>query len=1031
MKNIFRFILCTTALCSVAALASTEISGEIHGLLTIDKSPYIVTGNLTVEENNALFIQPGVTLLFNPGTALYVDRGQLTISGTTDDPVIFSPKDSASSTPWNGLYLTGDETFFLKGLIIDGSEVGIAMEQATLNLQSSIISNTTARGIFVRDGSLTAIGCEFNNNKGVGLHVSNYATANVDRTIFSKNKVGLLNSELANTIVTGSEFYENDYGVMGKENTMFYFHQSEIHNNKVGAAGIDILDPSVIESVSTNEKNFKATSIDYLATLPPNPSIPGIESRAIDPTDKIGTLTNKAYEKITSSPKNWSVIGNVMLGGTYHYVRTRSQHEGGHYENIFQVPGFGAEASVYLYMQSITGRTIELNVDLTSDSWNHFSPNPITLSYRDLFNNLTLGDILKTGGTLYMEELPIFGVDYTLALLKNNADAPLFEINGFFGEAKRSLVPGTRHPFMYKDYIEDGTAQAQRLAYGGSFKWAPVRRFDAKVGFIYANDELKDPLLRKGASETNATIDPMVQALTVYADGNWLFFPGDIELNGQIAAGHADTTDVYRERAVNKIFKEAGLNAASYTTLRKIMHNANVINTLSHDELIVIFGENTTMRDSQMKDSLRTLIRDAKDVQKTVEKERDDDRFLGLDWGSQNIALSASMNWNIYKTHIMGSIKYVGEDFYSAGSDDQLNDTRELNLRVEQQLLNSWFLGVEYQLNIENAAKDGKSNILGFGEGSTFGFFSGTTDNWYTKYSNDDDHTKYIHTLSTDHTFDINKFVRVTAGYKFQYQNQLRNTKLHGDYLLDDHIFKDKWFAARAGHSTSNVILDNDTTQVDSARWTDYNLMSGLDELASKFKERIYKHAIKAGISIKAFNTTFQLNGNWKFYIDGSEFMRDENIKGMDLHDTTWAKLGYYYGGANYFEQTYPFTATTSLKSIQNRFSFTPRFKSYKRDDMTETEFSISDNFEIGLMDGFFILGLNGEFRHMTTEWVNFNKNFDETEMDLLGDVDFRVNHTKHFYSDWNAGFANYIRPDQKSCEYKDIYAGVNLNYTF
>ncbi len=1025
-------------------LTGTQIGGPTHGMLLAEHSPYLVSSNIIVEENQALYIQSGVTLLFAPGTGIYVNNGQLVASGNSTAPVIFrSSIEPAKAGAWKGIFLTGEQPFNMRNVIITDAESGIAIEKGNLNLQVSKIQNTSSRGIYVRDGEAVIMGCEFSGNKGVALHAGNYAMVNAERTSFKDNNIALLNSELANTVVLGSEFNGNGFGVLGKENNLFYFHDTKVSGNKVGAAGLDIVDASVIASVKDNDKDFGSASIDMLGTLPSNPEIPGVESRPFNPSDKIGVLTREAEAKTKDQQKGWNIMGNAMVGGKYHYVRTRTNHHGEEiigsdtvsyrerYKNTFQVPGFAAEAAAYLYMQSADGKSLEFNTDITADTWNHFSPNVVTLTYKDNYNTVVLGDQEKIGGEIYMAGMPLFGVDYTLALLKNNADDPLFEINGFFGEVNRSLVPGDRHPQIYKDYIEDGTAQAQRLAYGGAFKWAPVRRFDAKFGAIYASDELSDPLFRDGASEKTVTADPMVDAFTMYADGNWLFFPGDIELNGQIAVGRADTTDVIRERAINQVFTNAGLAVNSFSKLRSLMQNTSRINTLSHEELAAIFGENAALRDSEMKDSLRTLIRDAKDIQRTSEDDRDDGRVLGENWGSQNFALSASLNWNIFKTHIYGHIKYVGEDFYSAGSNDQMADYRQFDGRLEQEIFKWWVLGFNYEIDIENAASGSKTNLLGLGEGTRWGLFPDNDSKWFEENELAMDRTRYTQNIGTDQTFNINKNVTVTAGYRFQYQKQYRHYQLHGDYDLNSGIYRDDWFNARKGRATEAVVLNGDTTIVDSARWAEYNSLSDEKYLASKFQERIFKHTINAGVSVKAFNTTFKADGRWSFRIDGSKFLKDSLVEDMDLSDETWSKLGYYYGGSNYFEHMYPVSATTSFKNIQNRFSVTPRFKSYKRDDMEEAEITIGDDFEIPFMNRFLILGVNGEFRYMATDWEEDGESFDESETDILGSVNLRVNHTNHLFSEWNFGAAFYERPDDLSSEYHDIFGGVNVNYVF
>lgn len=1023
----------------------TELKGELHGILSAEKSPYLVTENISIQPNTALLIQPGVVLQFMPGTGLNIN-GQIMASGTSDDPIIFRAAENGEDKSWAGITITGEEQAILRNVDISGAVAGIAIENGKLSLQASHIHGTTSRGLYARNAAVSIMDCEFSDNRGAAVHVSNYASVNVDRSKLHGNNIALLNSELANTAVTSTELSDNGYGIMAKQNNLFEFHETTVSGNKVGASSSDVFDESILASVKNNQKDFDSDALAAMSALPANPEIPGVESRPLNPNDKIGVLVREQEEQevaADSTARNWTIIGNTMLGGNYHYVKTRKNHgsdqlingknvkHGDHYRNTFQVPGFGAEASAYLLMQSSDGKTIEFNADLTADSWNHFSPNPVTLKYTDKFSQLTLGDMQKTAGSIYMAGLPLFGIDYTLSLLKNNADEPLFALNGFFGEVKRSMVPGARHPEIYKDYIEDGTAQAQRLAYGGSFKWAPVHRFDATLGAIYASDELEDPLLRDGANKTVATADPMVDAFTVYADGNWLFFPGDIELNGQIAFGRADTSDVVRQRAINKVFDKANLETTSYTALRKLMQDQSRINYMSHDELVEIFGVTTGLRDQEMKDSLRTLVKEAKKMQKSAESDRDDDRVMGLDWGSQNLAIGASLNWNIYKTRLSGHIKYVGEDFYSAGSENQLADTREFGGRLEQDIFSFWTFGFDYQINVENAAKGSKKNLIGLGEGTHFGLFPDKDSHWFDEHELDRDRAKYIQRIGTDQTFNITKNVELALGYNLLFQKQYRHYQLHGDYILEDNIYRDDWFKPIKGKEDAMVVSGSDTTYVNAQRWERYNNLVTEPYLASKFQERIFKHTWNAGVTVKALQSVFKINGRWTLRTDDSKFYKDELISDMDLADTTWAKLGYYFHGGDYFEQAYPIAVTTTLKKLQNRFEVTPRFKSYERDDMTETEISIADELEIPMMNRFLILGLNGEFRHMVTSWEEGKKDYDETETDVLGGINLRVNHTKHFYSDWNVGSAFYYRPDDLSSEYKDLFAGIRLNYVF
>lgn len=1025
-------------------LTGTEISGAIHGFLKTDQSPYLVTGDLSIAPNATLVIEPGVVLYFRTGTGLYVNKGQLVIAGSKTSPVqMRSAFDRPRSGDWKGVFITGDERAEIRNLQISDAEAAIAVENGSMDLQNVSVENTSVRGVFARNSEIKVSDCEFSKNR-VAVHVSNYANGSVERSKFTKNEIGILNSKLASVSVSSTDISENDIGILSMDNSLISLSNTKIEKNKIGISSAEVLAPEIIENVKDNELDMNNEAVAASSVLPPNPEIPGVEQRPVRETDKIADIVNERTAANDTTAKRWTVIGNAMLGGTFHLVTT-SKNESGEdfisgkdtiapgekYKNIFQVPGLAGRASAYLYMQSPDGKTIEFNTDLTVDSWNHFSPNPVTLRYTDNYNNVALGDFNLVGGETYMANLPVFGADYTVSLLKNNANQPLFQLNGFFGEARRSLVEGARHPNIYNDYIDDGELQAQRLASGGFIKWAPVRRFDAKFGLVYATDELEDPLLRDGASGNWTTSEPIQKSLTLYADGNWLFFPGDIELNGQIAVGRADTADVIRQRAINKVFSEAGISPVSYSFLRKLMRNPNKIDALTDDELYSIFGDNTTLRRGQMVEKLKTLIEKAKLVQTEEEEDRDDSRVLGLNWGSQNFAIGASLNWNIYKTSINGHIKYVGEEFYSAGSPDQLSDTREFGGRIEQEIFTFWSLGFEYQINVENAAKGDKTNIFGLGEGSEWGLFADDESSWFDKHELDNDRTKYIHNIGLDNTFKVTKNIDVTTAYNFEYKNQYRPFQLHGDYILDDGIYRDGWFNVRKGRDSTAIVNDGDTTYVDAERWGEYMGLASEPWLASRFQERLFKHTWNLGASLRALSSVFKVNGRWTYRTDGSVFDRDSLIDGMELSNTTWDKLGYFFGGSNYFEQSYPMSVTTTLNILQNRFAVTPRFKSYNRDDMSEFEITIEDEFEMPFKNRFFVLTVNASLRYMNTDWEEEGESFDETEVDVLSNANLRVNHNKKFYTEWFLGNALYFRPDNPGNEYNDFYVGVNAHYVF
>lgn len=1038
MKNAFLFSI--IALTSIFAHAQeqssliqgTPLSGPVHGFIRVDQSPYTVTDDITVEENQVLVVEPGVELQFAPGTGLYV-KGQFVAAGFDNEEIKFV---SAASNPrhgdWKGIFITGSEPSEIRNTTIDGAANGLVIENSTASILSSKIKNTSSRGVYAKNSKVTISGMQFTNNDGAAIHIDSYSKADISDVFFRDNNVALYNAPLAITEVSFSNFENNKHALLNMDNNHLSFINCHVKNNKVGAISANILEKEIIESIGENETEFSKNYNGIAQALPANPEIQGVESRSINANDKIADLlaqSQKEESKADSTQKYWSLIGSATIDNHYHHIRTRETSKG-RYPNTFQVPGFGTDISIYLLMQSTDGKSIEFSGDFSSDYWNHFNPNPVSLTYTDSHNQLVLGDFIKTGGDIYMASLPVFGVGYSLSLFKNNAGRPMVELNGFFGENRKPYLIGDRHPDIYKNYIDDGEAQAQRLTYGGSIKWAPVRRFDATIGAIYANDEINDPLFRDGGSKTSITNEPLQQSFTLYADGNFLFHPGNIELNTQIAVGRADTADVFRERAINKIFTEAGISTSSMAKLRQLMINENKINSLSSEELEEIFGGNTTLSRSQMRDSLRTLIKGAKALKKEYDSDRDEDRIMGLNWGSQNFAFGTSLYWKIYKTRIAANLKYIGEDFYSAGSPNQLADTRELGGNIEQIVTGFWTLNFKYLLNIENAANGNKINLFGLGEGTRWGLFN-ESSKWFEEHELDYERTKYIQNWSLGNDFKISSNISLSVGYNLEYRTQYRPYQLHGNYILEDGIYKDRWFRARTNMPTTMITNGSSTTEVDAERWAEYMDLSSEEYLASKFQERIYKNTWNLDLSVKAFYTTFKASGRWTIRTDNSKFHKDDLIDDMDLSNATWAKLGYYFGGADYFEHTYPLSATTNYTLFQNRFSFTPRFKNYKRNDMKEQEFTVDDNLEVPLFNRLLVPGISGSLRYLTIDWEDNGEKIDETEIDAIINANLRINHTKHLNTEWYMGGALYSRPDNKSDEYKDFFGGIRVNYVF
>ena len=87
--------------------AQTQVSGSQSGIWTSNRSPYIVTGDITVNQSDTLRIEPGVTVRFD-GYYKFIVDGTLLAAGTEQDSIIFTASDLA--TGWHGIRLRDNQS---------------------------------------------------------------------------------------------------------------------------------------------------------------------------------------------------------------------------------------------------------------------------------------------------------------------------------------------------------------------------------------------------------------------------------------------------------------------------------------------------------------------------------------------------------------------------------------------------------------------------------------------------------------------------------------------------------------------------------------------------------------------------------------------------------------------------------------------------------------------------------------------------------------------------------------------------------
>jgi predicted outer membrane repeat protein len=155
--------------------ADTHIPyGDVSGTWTIEGSPYIIDGHITVPADSTLIIEPGVNIVFSGSYKFYI-YGRLLAEGTVSDTICFTAQDTTIG--WKGLKFYDTDINQQDSSKVEycrleygrqGSLIYCSNSSCILIKKSIITNNFDGRGISCGNSSPTIVDVTINNNTSEG-----------------------------------------------------------------------------------------------------------------------------------------------------------------------------------------------------------------------------------------------------------------------------------------------------------------------------------------------------------------------------------------------------------------------------------------------------------------------------------------------------------------------------------------------------------------------------------------------------------------------------------------------------------------------------------------------------------------------------------------------------------------------------------------------------------------------------------------------------------------------------------------------
>ena len=237
-------------------LSPIYLEGGLRGILTARR--YIIEGDIYINENDSLYLEPGVDFLFN-GNYEFLINGYLNAIGDEIDSIFFQPNDTVSH--WKSIKfaytpVASHESAMIYCCIKGASESGLNCYYADISIQNCLITDNSANyggGIYCSQSNAVIIDCVISNNFGQqesgGIHCTSSSRPYIWNCIITNNQtdsrgggIAIFNSSqptIDNCTIHNNDAYLAGGGISCRSDTDI--RNSDIQFNHANSGGgIDI-----------------------------------------------------------------------------------------------------------------------------------------------------------------------------------------------------------------------------------------------------------------------------------------------------------------------------------------------------------------------------------------------------------------------------------------------------------------------------------------------------------------------------------------------------------------------------------------------------------------------------------------------------------------------------------------------------------------------------------------------------------------------------------------------------------------------